>query len=171
MRLLTVRREQVLVGRRGSARGTVSCGEGTPRPGPAPPPNAAPPLSGPPPREPGAASGDSPCGGALPHVAHHALEGLGAVAEGADAAVPVALVRGGFRLPLRPAETHSTRGSAGRAASRRPPRAPSPPAPRTRAGPGKAAALPYLVGLFLSPMPPPDASPARPRRGPLCICQ
>lgn len=142
-------------------------------PGPArpPPPNAAPPLSGPPPREPGAASGDSPCGGALPHVAHHALEGLGAVAEGADAAVPVALVRGGFRLPLRPAETHSTRGSAGRAASRRPPRAPSPPAPRTRAGPGKAAALPYLVGLFLSPMPPPDASPARPRRGPLCICQ
>lgn len=37
MRLLTVRREQVLVGRRGSARGTVSCGEGTPRPGPAPP--------------------------------------------------------------------------------------------------------------------------------------
>jgi len=33
VRLLTVRREQVLVGRRGSARGTVSCGEGTPRPG------------------------------------------------------------------------------------------------------------------------------------------
>lgn len=43
-----------------------------------------------------------PGGGALPHIAHHALEGLGAVPEGADAAVPVALIRGGLRLPLRP---------------------------------------------------------------------
>lgn len=43
-----------------------------------------------------------PCRRALSDIAHHALEGLGAVAEGADAAVPVALVRGRFRLPLRP---------------------------------------------------------------------
>lgn len=43
-----------------------------------------------------------PGGGALAHVAHHALEGLGAVPEGAHAAVPVALVRRRLRLPLRP---------------------------------------------------------------------
>lgn len=43
-----------------------------------------------------------PGGGALPHIAHHALEGLGAVPEGADATVPVTLIRGRLRLPLRP---------------------------------------------------------------------
>lgn len=46
--------------------------------------------------------------------------------------------------------------------------------PRAPGGPGgtrKRRRCPYLVGLFLSPMPAPDASPARPRRGPLCVCQ
>lgn len=74
-------------------------------------------------------AGDPPCGGALPHVAHHALEGLGAVAEGADAAVPVTLVRGGFRLPLRPAETHERQGQH---RARRPHPAALPPLPRGR---------------------------------------
>lgn len=88
------------------------------------------PKAPPAPASPSAAAGDPPCGGALPHVAHHALEGLGAVAEGADAAVPVALVRGGFRLPLRPAETHA-RQEQHRA--RHPHAAASPPgAPRRR---------------------------------------
>lgn len=33
-----------------------------------------------------------PCGGALPNVAHHALERLGGVPESADATVPAAFV-------------------------------------------------------------------------------
>lgn len=197
---------------------------------PARPPRPGRWVSAPPPYSPG--------GGALPHIAHHALEGLGAVPEGAHAAVPIALVGGRFRLPLRP--TKKGEGKAGeRDGGRRrderqneasPPRwlyspppfpsflpslpssgpggspaaadaassstdheVPGPPpppalwhreAPPLRAAfPAKRAfrceaappfalprlASPHLVGLFLSPMPAPDASPAR--HGPLCICQ
>lgn len=53
---------------------------------------------------PGLLPAHSPSGGALSHIAHHALEGLGAVPEGAHTAVPIALVGGGFRLPLRPTQ-------------------------------------------------------------------
>lgn len=87
------------------------------------------------PRSPSA--GDPPCGGALPHVAHQALEGLGAVAEGADAAVPVPLVRGGFRLPLRPAETHARQGQHRPRRARRPRGAPAATGPALPEGPGE----------------------------------
>lgn len=88
---------------------------------------------------------DSPGGGALPHIAHHALEGLGAVPEGADATVPVTLIRGRLRLPLRPAghNPDTTR----RGVTSRPRPAPGPcgrprPAPR----PNSATPAPRAPG-------------------------
>lgn len=49
-----------------------------------------------------------PGGCALPDIAHHALERLGAVPERAHAAVPVRLVGRGLRLPFRPFEKTQT---------------------------------------------------------------
>lgn len=43
-----------------------------------------------------------PCGCALPHIADAAFESLGGVPEGADATVPVAVIRGLFGLSFWP---------------------------------------------------------------------
>lgn len=90
---------------------------------------------------------DSPGGGALPHIAHHALEGLGAVPEGADATVPVTLIRGRLRLPLRPAGHNPDTTRRGVTS-------------RPRPGPAAAPAPPPAPG----PRPPPRQRPARPPR-------
>ena len=72
---------------------------------------------------------DSPGGGALPHIAHHALEGLGAVPEGADATVPITLIRGRLRLPLRPAGHNPDTTRRGVTSGPRPGPAAAPPRP------------------------------------------
>lgn len=132
-------------------------------------------------RTPAAGARDSPGGGALPHIAHHALEGLGAVPEGADAAVPVAVIRGGLRLPLRPAGHNRTRRrSAGVSGRPRPAPVPRPARPATPAPPpspgaaqrrGSAAADPgrHRCPLWAAaarrapPHPVPRHRPRRPR--------
>ena len=45
-----------------------------------------------------------PCGCALPHFADAAFESLGSVPEGTHATVPVAVVRGRFRLSFWPGQ-------------------------------------------------------------------
>lgn len=87
---------------------------------------------------------DSPSGGALPHIAHHAFEGLCAVPEGADATVPVTLIRGRLRLPLRPAGHNPDTARRGVTSGPRP-------------GPAAAPAPPPAP----VPRPPPRRSPAR----------
>lgn len=71
-------------------------------------------------------------GGALPHIAHHALEGLCAVPEGADATVPVTLIRGRLRLPLRPAGHNPDTARREVTSGPRPGPQPPPPRPQPR---------------------------------------